>query len=460
MTTWFTIPYGKMPSIAHDPRVLGARFTSATQLGQHSSAGIVIASNPSEGIATLPVRSHTITYGSTGSGKSTCIAIPSLLVSMSSSDKPHLVIVDVKETLWSNTSGWAALCGYNVRRLDLRAERSPDCYNPLQPAYDAWRAGKTKRSEELLQETCKVLENSVRDRNDLYWQKAATRLIVDICMALFELGENSAAPTFLDVSEIAYGDETEQSLLAMQLPPWLAARLQKSFNLHFKGITKTWNCVLDTMDNMISFYTTPIGKAIAGGSTINPAKELIQQETPLALYITVPDDSGAADGYVSLLLNTIYSQYVEQFERKGMEEMETRAVMCLIDEAARLPRFGLTSIMAAGRSRRFFINLMMQSYSQLLEENRYTQEEANVLIEMADVAIYLSTTSERLGKDLEQKSGGVMSGSDLARLKRGEAIVSRLGGYPPVRTHIAPIQEFRLRGIYEKLTPPQLGSWI
>ncbi len=453
MTRYAPLPCTSPRRVAADPADIGAALTPARKLRRRPPAGLVIGGDPDRGIATLPLGMHSITYGASGAGKTMSVAVPSLAATMASRERPHLLIVDVKETLWAQTAGWADAHGYRVRRIDLRSTRTPDAYNPLEPAWRAWRRGDMKRSEELADDLCAALEATVNDSSDLYWQKAATRLFKALFAGLCDVSDEP--PTFDAIAEKAFAGKEEQLEFISHARKSVAKRLEQAMNLNIAGVERTWSCVLDVLDSMCGFYLGPVGRAVAGESTFDPALELLADE-PLALYVTVPDDSDAAMGYVSLLIDSTYRRYVHDFELRGLERRRTRPVMCVIDEAARIPRCGLTSIMAAGRSRRFYVHLFMQSFSQFLEKNRYTREEADVLVEQAEVSVYLATASERIGADLKLKSAGLLDASDLVRLRRGEAIVARTGR-PVVRTELAPIDRYRDLGLFDLIDPPDLS---
>ncbi len=450
MTVYTPLIESGRARIAFDPKACEADVTLARQFARRPNAGLVVGGDPAQAIASFRPDCHSITYGTSGTGKTTCVAIPTLCATAASREQPHLIVVDVKQTLWDETSGWVAAQGYRVDRIDLRGTASSHAYNPLDPAARAYRRGDEARAEELVDMVAQSIGTATENSKDVYWKNAAIRLFCTIFVGLADT--QSGNISIPDIVTMAYAEIAEQKCFVNRARKSVADRLTNVFRLHFDGIERTWGCILDVMSNMCAFFVSPIGRAVAAASTFDPLDNLLDGR-PSALYLTVPDDTDAANIYVSLLIDSIYRQYVHEFEARHLERRRTRPVMCVIDEAARLPRCGLTHIMAAGRSRRFFVHLFMQSFSQFLEHGLYSEAEARVIVEQAKVAVYLSTTSKEIGEDACARSGGLISAQDLASLSRGEALVARTG-YPLLRTRLSPIERYRELGMFERIPPP------
>lgn len=429
-----------------DPAAAGLVSYDRKDVSSGFGCGIVAGSS-SERICCLPADSHALVFGQTGAGKTASVAAPSLLLNMSSAEQPNLIIVDCKETLWGETSAFAENCGYRVRRLDLRSSKSPCTFNPLTPAWQALERDRDqKRSDELLHDALAPLGNLVTVKDDRYWENAVLRLLTASFHAY--CAAKHQEPSIKDLVDLVFLDEDEWQEIIAVLPEPTATEFIQATNLKRRGSAKTWSCILDTLGTETQFFTSAVGSIVAGSSNFDPIAELTEGEVPVALYLTVPDETAVANAYVSLLFDMLYKGFVHASEQAGREGRSLRRALCLIDEAARFPKCSLTSIMATGRSRGFTVTLLLQSFQQLLERGYYTEAEATVLVEQAGSVLFLPAASKELGDNLHVRSGGLAGARELVGLRRGEAFVTRIG-HPVMRTQLLPAEE--LRAAYPRL---------
>lgn len=85
---------------------------------------------------------HCLIIGTTASGKTSLVLIPSIRIYAHSGEKPCLVISDPKGELYTKTSKILEDEGYRVITLDLRDPFSSTRWNPLEHAYEVYHKGK------------------------------------------------------------------------------------------------------------------------------------------------------------------------------------------------------------------------------------------------------------------------------------------------------------------------------
>lgn len=422
--------------VTTSPRKAGLKTHSAADVMGGRARGIVCGGGPQSGeILALPRGVHAFVIGRTGSGKTrevletTCVlnALPGKAV------QPHIICLDCKGTILRETARAVREAGYRVVPFDLAVPRSAGRWNPLSAMHRALMEDRPGDADLELSRLSGTFKGIVRDDTDRYWQESAWNTIAGVAKGLsLNFGKE---PSLGDVYDVIANDAILSALdreLGARSPAALHAAVQLT------NVERTWNCVRSTCASMLAFFTTAAGRAIAGSSTVDFARDLVGSRKPRAFYIVIPDTSSAADNYAALLVNTLYQAFCAEHDRLGLEDTDkARPVLFILDEFARLPRMEISAVMSAGRSRDISVLAALQSVSQLTERGIYREEEARVMLEQAAATIYLPSTSPEAGQDAELKSGGAVGLTDLMLLERGEAYVA-LAGKPMIKTACEP----------------------
>ena len=85
---------------------------------------------------------HCLVIGTTGSGKTSIVFVPTIRIYAHSAEKPCMVISDPKGELYTKTSRILEDEGYRVIKFDLRDPFSSTKWNPMEHAYDLYHKGK------------------------------------------------------------------------------------------------------------------------------------------------------------------------------------------------------------------------------------------------------------------------------------------------------------------------------
>ena len=89
---------------------------------------------------------HCLIIGTTGSGKTSFIFIPTIRILAHSGEKPCMVVSDPKGELYTKTSRIMQDEGYRVIKFDLRDPFSSTKWNPMEHAYDLYHKGKNAKN--------------------------------------------------------------------------------------------------------------------------------------------------------------------------------------------------------------------------------------------------------------------------------------------------------------------------
>lgn len=426
---------------------IGARWVSRSEIPLEEDAGIPVGGHPSEGLWLLPSRQHTITVGRTGSGKTRSLALPGILMNALSKRKSNLLIVDAKGTLFSSTSGALREGGYTIRLVNMRSPATPNTWNPLAAATDAYRKRDRKSAEDIVDNLTESLKKTIESSKDKYWENAMADLVASVYFALLD-SDKKSNPSLCDIADAVSGGPTKLKELANAAGADSGGRLRASISA--SAASETWGSIQGIFFAALSFFRSSTGRRVASTSNFDPVKDILSEKKPVAVFVISPDESGSCDGYVASLFDAVYQGYTAQFELRGLEGKSLPGVRCFIDEAARFPFSKMNALMSTARSREFFVHLFFQSFSQLLEGNRYSEAEAAVLVEQASAVFCMSNVDERIIKYLSRRSGGIVTPETVTALGTGEAIVSRLDK-PIARTRLSPVDEYVEAGLFDEL---------
>lgn len=122
----------------------GLIATTWSQLPSVKNTGIVFRNTLENGKYQIAMKDeyHCLVLGSTASGKSSRVLIPSIRILAHSGEKPCMVITDPKGELYTKTSKILEDEGYRVICLNLRDAFASARWNPMEHAYDTYHKGK------------------------------------------------------------------------------------------------------------------------------------------------------------------------------------------------------------------------------------------------------------------------------------------------------------------------------
>ncbi|MBR1890479.1 MAG: type IV secretory system conjugative DNA transfer family protein [Clostridia bacterium] len=90
---------------------------------------------------------HCLVIGTTGSGKTSIVFIPTIRIYAHSAEKPCMVISDPKGELYTQTSRILEDEGYRVIKFDLRDPFTSTRWNPMEHAYELYHKGKDCKNQ-------------------------------------------------------------------------------------------------------------------------------------------------------------------------------------------------------------------------------------------------------------------------------------------------------------------------
>lgn len=82
---------------------------------------------------------HWVLFGSSGSGKSTCIVLPECIMFAKAKNKRSIIVTDPKGEIFSKTSKLFKDNGYNIYTIDFRNPNLSNRINIMQPIINEWK---------------------------------------------------------------------------------------------------------------------------------------------------------------------------------------------------------------------------------------------------------------------------------------------------------------------------------
>ena len=331
-------------------------------LGSSAPQGFVFGRKGSQWICKPETMDgHILTLGGAGSGKSSCIAIPSLqswgqrvfaidikgeLAAKTASRRPMIKVFNPKEP---------ASAGYNPYYL-LRGSR-----NPIQDA------------REIAQAIVPKPENT----KEPFWIDNAQNLFTGAILHCFEQGHS-----FIDTIYTVQSTPIEQLIAEIHSSTSMDARL---FVNQLVGMDiKTLAGIYGELSNKIMVFATDpdIKACLSRRDTITPE----DLESGSDVYLNIPEDKLEQwKGLLTLIVN----QFLKHFERR--QDTEATPVLFLLDE---FPRLGKVETIINGlatlRSKNVTIALFAQSLAQL--DAIYGKENRQVIADNCQMKAILSAT--------------------------------------------------------------------
>jgi len=343
---------------------------------------------------------HNLVVGTTGTGKTKFLLIPTVLMMAKSKNKPSLVIIDVKGEIMEKSYSTLQANNYETHLLDLRSPSSSEHYNPLEiiiDYFDTYLKDKHKNINykyKYQTEISKLSELIISSNSeDAFWSNAARNIFKGIIYALLEDYQSNIITksqfTFATIHNINSLDSTEFYEFFNHRDRSSEARKMVTINVlnNYDAIGQ----MNKTLTSIMSTYVTDFNKFIDSASldlTLNSdfdAKSIMNK--PTAIFIILPDEDKSKYPLASIIVNQIYSLLVTSNQEKGLANIK-RDTHFLLDEFANLPKFpSIDNWLSIGRERKIFISIFVQAMSQL--DSKYGKEFTKTIVQNCNMKIIL-----------------------------------------------------------------------
>ena len=266
---------------------------------------------------------------------------------------------------------------------------------------------------ESLQDIAGALVPASADAKDRSWTDGARDYFQACMIAMLEDSENDALGmtrdkfNFFNAYKIASNKEDDYNVVK----DYFSGRnpLSKTIELS-SNITQTKAQV--TRDGYMSTLLTNLGLFSDNGicylTSSNDIKFTEFDDRPTAFFIKIPDERATRYKLASVCIAQSYKEFVQKSRANELTNDDKmahlkRPLFYILDEFANMPKIeGLNRIITVARSRWIYLNMAIQSYSQL--DDVYGKEVAEIVRGQCRATLFYGTpdlkTREEFSKEL------------------------------------------------------------
>lgn len=389
--------------------------------------------------------SHALVIGTTGSGKTTTYVSPLIQILSETKTKPSFFISDPKGELLLNHRHALEKKGYEIKVIDLRNPYNSTRWNPMERPYvmyqealhleeevvtdeergcylfegkEYWSleekdsALQVKR-QKLLDEVYEDLNDictsicPVENKNEPMWESGAKNLILAIALAMLEdssderNGMSKEKYNFYSLMKVATSTDDDCKELINYFkgrsPLSRAVSLSKQV---MDSSDKTRGSYLSSCFDKLSIFSDMSLCALTSENEIEFGS---MGERPIALFLQIPDEKETRHTLASLLILQAYKELVRKANSNPDLTLK-KPIYFILDEFGNLPKVHkLEQMITVGRSRNIWMNLIVQSYSQLAKV--YDEKSADIIKSNCNIQIFIGTTDLKTIEDFSKRCG-------------------------------------------------------
>lgn len=373
-------------------------------------------------------------------------------------------------------------------------------YSSLRDAFMEVEVEKTKIKDQCfddINDICSAL-CPITDQKNASWEEGAKSYMQAVLIAMLEDSENPALGmtvdkyNFFNMYKIAMNKENDMEYVKEYFrgrSP-LSRTVQLCSHIVYSNAKQTRDSYMSTLATKLTLFSD---NGICYLTSKNEIDFYNFDEQPTAFFIQIPDEKETRYGLASVCISQSYKEFVRKArdnevvskdKSKAHPASLKRPIYYIMDEFANMPPVAkLDKMITVARSRKIYLNMIIQSYAQL--ENVYGKNTANIVMDNCNNKIFLGTpsqeTREAFSKELgnyqikvssKSESKGadgktspgtstslqsrpLMFPSDLDKLSQGTMIV-KVFGYNPVKSYSEPY--FKATDVYKigKMNAPYI----
>jgi len=325
-------------------------------------------------------------FGKTGSGKSTCSIIPSLLRMTEHS----LVVTDPGE-LWQATSRTLEKRGYALSCINIADPAHSDTFNPMDFARD--------KSE--IRTMVSMLINSAypnSNGSDEFWNLGAQSILVPLWVALVnQQQEQYKNLANLRMLLLQFGQDGKA--LDLLISKYCDEESFREYQSFVAQDSKVIQNVLSTAKNALMLFADPAIQRLTATTSINLAC-LRQQKT--ALFVKIAEGDIESYQYIiAVIYSAVFKEIMKEPKKSDL------SVFCVLDEFANsgvtlLPQ--LPSIVTQIRKKRAALCMCLQDIGQL--EGQLGRAKTSTIVDGGTATkLYMPGMSMEMAQYLERLLG-------------------------------------------------------
>ena len=362
---------------------------------------------------------HSLFLGMTGRGKSETF-VKSMLHSYITAGE-SMVVHDPKPELYAATKYYLDKEDYQTFILNFDKPSNGDCWNPLTLPWLRWKEAIAKAREknpkadwqsanmslptELILDICHIICWEEDQRNQFWWQGAAS-MMAGAILFLFEEGREE----WINFKSVKYlfllgddNDKPRQTTLFKYItqfrPKDAGSRSKMESYFNAEGPTRaTLKAVYEAKIQMLT--ATEDIMRMTSSNTFD-IRDVFKKKT--AIFLQTQEEKSTYYPLVVMFLKQLYEVGIKTTKEADEAKRLDIPMNWVIDEFALLPEIkDIEPMISAGRSRGIRMNLFCQSPDQL--KNRYQQSYGAIMDNCTNI-IYLGSGTEETKHFFVERAG-------------------------------------------------------
>lgn len=417
---------------------------------------------------------HTLTVGSTRSGKTRCFVLPSIGILGLALES--MIISDPKGELYEYTSPFLRSLGYDVWVLDFKNQRYSQRYNLLQSVIEAMDEMDMPRAIDKVWDLCNMFVPKDA-HGEKIWSNGEMSILATAIMSVVYDNRRPDSRKYQNMTNVYHFiarmcriTATDDGREYIPLALYIDDLMKKQPNHPAIGLADI--SFLSPERMRASFYASALTTlqlyTSVGVYNITCDSDFKAKDfglKPTVLYFILPDEKETYYPIVSTIVDQIYTELVSVADRMG--GVLPNRVNFILDEFgnfSKIPSFNAKMTAGAGRGIR--LNMFLQGFMQL--EEKYGKESAKIILGNCEYLIYLRSTDlatlEEISKLLDNyttrsyTTGGsiqnrksssnfnlnlvgrrLMTVDDIKKLRRPDTLV--ISSHDPMITHCPDISK-------------------
>ena len=411
---------------------------------------------------------QTLIIGTTGSGKTSAVVIPTIQILSSTKTKPSLVIADPKGELYAKNFNKLTKEGYEIRVFNVRDPFKSTRWNPMESAYNDFQRSLNLRNEvkvhrgdnpadtpglkiisdtynnewfefdgiayptreaievelkakaqqlenaahETLEDLAMVLCPDAPNANDPQWTRGARDFINGVMLAMLEdsadprLGMTKEKFNFFNLYTIC-GIRDSGKKQYQTLQDYFNSRPPLSAAL--KKASPIINNADVTTSGFMGIVSTSLASfADDGMCYLTSASELVLDnlaDKPTALFIKTPDEKENKHFIATMLITQLYKALVAAAYRNDPQEQTLpRPVYMVLDEFGNLPKFPNLNKIITVGRSRKIMMIMVLQDYGQLNQV-YGNDVAKIVRGNCNIHIFLGTQDQETKEEFSKRCG-------------------------------------------------------
>ncbi|WP_180336914.1 type IV secretory system conjugative DNA transfer family protein [Mycoplasmopsis pullorum] len=375
---------------------------------------------------------HAKLIGTTGSGKSQYVILPSIYYNAALKDeqKPCMLITDPKKELFNTLYNHFKDNDYDIKLINLVDINESELWNPLDIAYEKLNSKPFNELTQLDYEDMNVIINEiVSDLNwpqtkESIWVESGKTIITGILLylslttidnPLFEkmfiqkTNRSDYVLTtllkYIQPTEFQNGKWRQDLELMKDADIWWNKTYQMINNLPADAVATLQGALFTPQTIINKFVNDYKLEKIISASTIN-FQELFSnsQQRPFVIFVCYPDEKDSINSFIPLFFRQFY-KFATEYANKQPNLRLHRNLQIYFEEFGSLPIISnFDKNISISRSRGIFFLLVIQSLAQLKKYDSGNKENITISDNTA-LTYFLATNDYETLENMSKESG-------------------------------------------------------